>query len=123
MFPSLYPTETKGISTLSHVGKTPLYKTTSLEELVKFKNDLSPADLRKSSQEILEAASYFFKEKYEIVGQYLSYKVKLLDDSNDSRTSKVIYENKKITLLQGKITTLSLIANEVAAYAERYASR
>lgn len=122
-FPSLYPTETDGISTLSHVGKTPLYKTTSLEELFKFKNELSAVDLRKSNQEILEAASYFFKEKYEAVGQYLSYKVKLLEDVNDARTSEVVYENNKITLLQGKITTLSSVAKEVAVYAESYANR
>lgn len=122
-FPSLYPTGTPGISTLSHVEKTPIYRTTSLDDLITFRNNLNVSDLQKANSDIIEASSEFFKLKFQPVGQYLSYKAKLLEDSNDVRTSEVIYDNEKITLLQGKITTISSISDEVVAYAKNYIDR
>jgi hypothetical protein len=122
-FPSLYPTENPAISTLSHVEKTPLLKTSLLSELTKFRSNLTAADLQKANDDIISAASTFFKMKFTPVGQYLSYKVKLLEDKNDVRTSEVIFDNEKITLLQGKITTLSSVTDQVVQYAEHYSNR
>lgn len=122
-FPSLYPTENLDIYTLSHVEKTPIFKTIDLEELKRFRNNITLTDIEKANKDIIDASSEFFRIKFQIAGQYLTYKVKYQNDVNDVRTSNIIYSGNKISLLQGKITTLCSVANEIKQYAEHYSNR
>lgn len=122
-FPSLYPTENVNICTLSHVEKTPIFKTDSLIDLKKFKDSLSHAELEKSLKNICFAASDFFDIDFQVVGKYLTYKVKLAEDLNDKRTSEVMYDGNIISVLQGKITTICSVAEEIVCYAKDYIDR
>jgi len=122
-FPSLYPTENEEVFTLSHVEKTPIFKSNSLLEAKEFRKNLSDHDIDRANREIIEMSSDFFKMKFEPIGQYLSYKVKRLNDKNDVRTSDITFSGNKISILQGKITTVCHVSNEIVTYAKNHFDR
>lgn len=118
-FSSLYATENEDIYTLSNVEKTPFYKTDSLEELLKFYNKLQNFNFDAIDKDILLKTSEYYKfNNIEIVGRYLTKKVKILNDVNDLRKTEIIFENKYVTMLQGKISTMQFAAEEILKYIE-----
>jgi len=124
LFPSVYPTQNNNFFTLSHVLKTPLFKTENLFEAIKFKNSLNNSTLLSYSNDIIEESRQFFNfDNIEIVNFYVSNKVKYKNDKNDLRTSNVVYNDNIISVLQGKITTCVYIAKEISEYVQNYDNR
>lgn len=123
-FPSLYPTNAKNLYSLSHVAKTPIFRTESYLEATRFRNELDQKQLFQYSMDILEASSEFYHfTDTKIQGNYISYKVKYREDKNDIRTSHVEYSNNIISVLQGKITTSVSVAKEISEYVTDYINR
>ena len=115
-FPSLYKTETPKIYTLSSVPNTPFFRTEDRElfkkTMVGIRKDF---DLTKVNEKIINHGKEYFKlGNVRYLDSYISPKIKLLDDTNDKRTSEMIVNGKFITLLQGKISTLSDVASKVS---------
>jgi len=121
LFPSIYPTQNSDLFTLSHVLKTPLFKTESLADAINFKKNLDNTKLLKHSNDIIEESRHFFYfDNIEIVNYYVSYKVKYKNDKNDLRTSNIVYNENIISVMQGKITTCVHIAEEICKYVKNY---
>lgn len=117
-FSSLYPTENKDIYTLSNVEKTPFYKTNNLSDFeYALKNINSNFDLDKIDNDIIQNTKQFYKiNNFYKIGRYISPKTKLLEDTNDVRTTEIIFEKKYITLLQGKISTIQYVAEKIKSH-------
>lgn len=114
-YSSLYPTENNNVYTLSNVEKTPFYKTNNFME---FKNMLKKVQLefnfQKIEDEIINSTKEYYKlNKINKIGRYISPKIKILNDFNDIRTTEIVFEENKITLLQGKISTIQYVAEKV----------
>ncbi len=124
LFPSVYPTQNNDLFTLSHVLKTPLFKTENLSDAIKFKNSLNNTILLKYSNDIIQQSKeFYYFDNIEIVKHYISFKTKYKNDKNDLRTSNITYDNNIISVLQGKITTCVYIAKEIGKYVESYNNR
>lgn len=119
-FSSLYATENKDIYTLSNVEKTPFYKTNNLNELLSFYDNLKKYNFDNIDKEIITKTKEYFKlNNVEILGRYITPKVKLLNDLNDLRKTEIIFEKKFVTVLQGKISTLQYVSKIIYEYIER----
>ena len=120
-YSSLYATENNNIYTLSNVEKTPFYKTNSLEELTRFYKEIDKYNFEEVDNSILLKTKEYFKlGNVKIVGGYITPKVKLLNDTNDVRKTEVLFEEKYITVLQGKISTIQHISEQIKNYIERF---
>ena len=117
---SLYKTEAKDVYTASSVKYTPFFKTDDYNEFKNaFMNLESKFDMNSISKKIIDHNRDFFKIGFvNVLRNYVSPKIKLSDDTNDQRTSETIIDGKFITLLQGKITTIVEVANQVSSYIE-----
>lgn len=116
MFPSVYETEDNGVYTISSVQFTPFYKTKSLQEFYYNYNNLQKQfDLKQVANKIFDHALEYYKlnKEYDEVCKYITPKIKILDDFNDLRTSQILHKDKFITILQGKISTLDKVAQEI----------
>lgn len=119
-YSSLYATENNNVYTLSNVEKTPFYKTSKLEELIKQYNQLDKYNFDQVDDSILSKTKEYFKlDNIKIVGGYITPKVKILNDFNDIRTTEILFEQKYITVLQGKISTIQYAAEQIEKYIER----
>lgn len=115
-FPSIYQTEEDNEYTISSVEYTPFYKTNCLDDFnKKFSCLYEEFDLNEIASKIFEHASDYYKlnKNYIEIKKYITPKIKVLNDLNDLRTSQVLFDNKFITILQGKISTLELVALEI----------
>lgn len=119
---SLYKTENEKIFTLSSVKYTPFFKTTNYEIFKKCFFDLKKDfDLSKIDNNIINHGKEYFKFRHlETLESYVTPKIKLLDDNDEKRTSEIIFNKKFITLLQGKISTISDISDQITKYVEEY---
>lgn len=115
-YSSIYETERQDIYTLSNVKTTPFYKTTNKNDFIKAFNS-SDFDYENIVKNICEETKKFFKhDNYNVVGKYISPKVKIRDDAGDVRTTKIIKDGKYITVLQGKISTVSDCGKQIVEY-------
>ncbi len=116
-YSSLYATENKNAYTLSNVEKTPFFKTNELKELQLALKNINDFNFDFIENEILEKTKEYYKiDKVKKLGRYITPKVKPLYDINDLRTTEVLYEGKFVTLLQGKISTIQHIAQQINNY-------
>jgi D-amino-acid oxidase len=116
-FSSLYMTENKDIYTLSNVEKTPFFKTEDINELNKALNNIQDFNLQEIDKAIIEKSLEYYKfNSIDIVGRYICPKSKILHDFNDVRKTEIIFENKNVTVLQGKISTLDYCAEQIVEY-------
>ena len=116
-FSSLYPTQDKNIYTLSNVKETPFFITNDKEEIAYAYSNIKDFDLTLSRDRILEAASQHIRfSSIKIVDNYVAIKCKPRYDIGDVRTSEIVVEDKNITILQGKISTVSTVSDLVGEY-------
>ncbi len=123
-FASLYPTEDENVFTLSHVEKTPLYKTESIKELKQFQSNMIEQELKSRGQELIDASLWLFKLRDpQVVGYYLTPKVKIHNDYNNLRTSEIHFNDRNITILPGKIHTVCNTGKSITSYVRNYVGR
>ena len=108
---SLYP-QNKKEATISSVKYTPIFKSTSFKKINNKLKNLNKKNIKKN---IINHASQFINfnnlnMKSELI---LSHKVKFRNDKNDERTSEIIYENKLISIMCGKIDAAPVIYEKI----------
>lgn len=96
--------------TLSSVKYTPFLVNDDYYELKDFVDNLTKKDLNITKDKIIEHCSDFLKfneSDIDVNKIYLSYKIKLNQDTNDKRPSLVKRIDNVISVLNGKISTVN----------------
>lgn len=108
---SIYP-QNRDESTISSVKYTPIFKSNSF---IKIKDKIKKLNKTKVKNNIINHASKYIKFKNKNLKSklILSHKVKLEKDYNDERTSSIIFENKLISILCGKIDAVPVIYEQI----------
>ena len=112
---SMYPLrsseydESKAYVSLSSVKHTPLIKCKTVEELMKFENELDIDKILQEKRPFFEQeiSKFFpvFKKRYKFVTSYFSYKTKP-NDNSDTRECFVDNVGKVINIWSGKINSI-----------------
>jgi hypothetical protein len=117
---SLYPTERKGIYTLSNVKYTPLFESKVYADVEDFMKKIDKKTLEDNYSKMVEDVKFYypdFENMFEYIEDQVSVKTKIVG-SNDPRDCRVWKEEDNvIRVFSGKIDTLYIaeefVLNEI----------
>ena len=120
---SIYPTETKGLYTLSSVPNTPMTQFDHPEKAREFINSNLPNEMLNSKITAMEEQimKYVpqFKDTFTYVAPQYSIKTKVVG-AFDDRSCSVINENRYISVMSGKIDTIFHAMERILYYIGSY---
>lgn len=111
---SIYPFKYKEY-TVTDVQYTPMYTSTNLEDIFKYKATINNGIINNIKSKIEEKILYYyggFKTHFEFKEYYTSVKVKKLSESAD-RSPTLVQENNIITCVTGKIQGIYTLENYI----------
>ena len=111
---SIYPYKDKEY-TITDVQYTPMYTSTNLEDIHKYKDTINNNVINNIKSKIEEKILYYyggFKTHFEYKGYYTSIKTKKLSESAD-RSPTIIHNDNIITCVTGKIQGIYTLENYI----------
>ena len=112
---SIYPTEKKGIYTLSSVTHTPLYRSENQMEVYTFINNVGDEMLLENFNRMKEEVEYYypaFSNNFQYMGNQISIKTKPIGN-RDPRDCRILVNENLIGVLSGKLDSLSFAEEKI----------
>jgi hypothetical protein len=111
---SIYPYKNKEY-TITDVQYTPMYVSSNLEDIYKYKDTINDNIINNIKSKIEEKIIYYyggFKTHFEYKGYYTSIKVKKISESAD-RSPTITQNNNVVTCITGKIQGIYTLENYI----------